>query len=53
MNNNEIEALKQHKRYLEVLKATTDNMKEKHNIKTQIQIIDDLLFYDNHTKGVK
>lgn len=53
MNNSEVEALLQHKKVLQRLILTKNNVVEVKKHKKELQIIEDLIFYDNYTKGVR
>ena len=51
MNNTEVEALLQYKKVLQRLILTKDGVIDAKKHKKQIEIINDLLFYDKYTKG--
>lgn len=51
MNNTEVEALLQYKKVLQRLILTKDGVIDVKKHKKQIELIDDLLFYDRYTKG--
>ena len=53
MNNSEIEALLQHKKTLQRLILIKDGVVEAKKHKRELQIIEDLLYYDRYTKGVR
>lgn len=53
MNNKEIEALLEYKKVLQRLILNKDSILDAKKHKKELQIIDDLLYYDKYTKGVR
>ena len=51
MNNSEVEALLDYKEKLRNLILNNENADNIKKYKSQIELIDDLLFYDRYTKG--
>lgn len=51
MNNTEVEALLGYKEKLRMLILNNENVNNIKKCKKQIELIDDLLFYDKYTKG--